>query len=96
MLLPYYNIKLDVSDYQLIVINDFIRFFVIQLFPQLMFFITRSNYELFSSIFIETTIYIMLSILIYWFVVNNIVVFTNNKNHEKDSNLDEYYQNNYS
>ena len=84
----YFSVILDISDYQLVALNDFMRFLLIQLIPQLLFTFTRSNYELFSSIFIETTSYIMLSILFYWFVFNKIVIFKNKKNHS----VIDYYQ----
>ena len=86
---PYFSVMIDINDYQLVVLNDFIRFFLIQLIPQSLFTLTRSNYELFSSIFIETTSYIMISILFYWFVFNKIIIFKNKKNHS----IYDYYQN---
>lgn len=88
MLDSMYTIHLDISDYNLMAINDFMRFFIIQLTPQLMFSITRSNFDLFNPIFIETTVYILLGVLLYWLVFNYFVVFTNKENADQN----DYYQ----
>ena len=88
MLDSMYTIHLDISDYNLMAVNDFMRFLIIQLTPQLMFSITRSNFDLFNPIFIETTAYILLGVLLYWLVFNYLVAFTNKEHVDRD----DYYQ----
>ena len=51
--------------------------------------------ELFSTVFLENTLFILLGVLIYWMVFNNVVVFTN-KESKDASTLNDYYQNVYS
>ncbi len=85
------TIKLDISDYNILVLNDFMRLFIIQLVSQVLFKLNNNSVELFSKIFIETTLFILLGVLVYWLIFNYIVVFTN-----KDKNsIDNYYQSNY-
>ena len=86
-----FNIHLDVDDYNLLVINDIIRMFIIQLVVQVLFFLRHEKLELFSMVFIENTVFILLGIVVYWIVVNNVVVFTNKDEHK----LTDYYQNIY-
>ena len=85
------TIKLDISDYNILVLNDCMRLFIIQLVSQVLFKLNNNSVELFSKIFIETTLFILLGVLVYWLIFNYIVVFTN-----KDKNsIDNYYQSNY-
>ncbi len=85
------TIKLDISDYNILVLNDFMRLFIIQLVSQVLFKLNNNSVELFSKVFIETTLFILLGVLVYWLIFNYIVIFTN-----KDKNMiDDYYQSNY-
>lgn len=83
-----YKFHVDISDYNLIILNDFMRFFIIQLTPQILFYMTRTNFDLLNPIFIETTTYILIGVLLYWLVFNYIIVFTNKE--EVDDK--DYYQ----
>ena len=95
-----FTINLDIDNYNLLVINDLIRMFIIQLVVQVLFFLRHDKVELFSKVFIENTLFILLGIFIYWLFFNNILTFTN-KGEDKDKDKDDhdlsnYYQNIYS
>jgi len=94
MINPIFTINLDINNYDILVINDLIRMFIIQLVVQVLFFLRHDKVELFSTIFIENTLFILLGIFIYWLLFNNIVIFTNKE--EPDTDLNTYYQNIYS
>ena len=94
MIQSMFTIQLDTDNYNILIINDLIRMFIIQMVVQVLFFIRHDNLELFSSLFIENTLFILVGIIAYWLVFNNIVLFTNNK--DKENKLENYYQNVYS
>jgi hypothetical protein len=87
-----YKIQLDISDYNLIALNDFMRLLIIQLTPQVLFYLTENNFEFFNPIIIKTIIYLLLGVLLYWLIFNQLIVFTNKDNIDKD----DYFQTNYS
>tara|TARA_Y100000389_G_scaffold17602_1_gene15356 strand:- start:1682 stop:1954 length:273 start_codon:yes stop_codon:yes gene_type:complete len=87
--------NLDMNDYNLLALNDIMRMFIIQLVVQVLFFLRNDKVELFSTVFLENTLFILLGVLIYWMVFNNVVVFTN-KESKDASTLNDYYQNVYS
>jgi hypothetical protein len=87
-----FEMKLDIDNYGIIVMNDFFRMLTIQLFSQFMYSY-MNNTEFLSSSFMENTSYILLSIFFYWFVFNKIFyVKSTQENSEKtyDSNLPQY------
>ena len=92
-----FTINLDIDNYNLLVINDLMRMFIIQLVVQILFFLRHDKVELFSTVFIENTLFILLGIIIYWLLFNNILIFTNEeKNKDNNNDLSNYYQNIYS
>jgi|TARA_B110001469_G_C9470270_1_gene236394 energy-coupling factor transporter transmembrane protein EcfT len=88
-----YEINLNVSSYELLVINDLFRMFIIQLVVQGLFVLRHGNLSFLSQIFIENTLFILLGILIYWLVFNYIIKFKTDT--ENSKNLNNHYQNNY-
>ena len=56
---PVYTIDLNISDYHLMVFNDLMRMFVMQMVVQVLFFLRHDGIELFSSLFIENTLFIL-------------------------------------
>jgi hypothetical protein len=90
-----FTMNLDMNDYNLLALNDIMRMFIIQLVVQVLFFLRNDKVELFSTVFLENTLFILLGVLIYWIVFNNVVVFTN-KESKDASTLNDYYQNVYS
>lgn len=87
-----YKFNIDISDYNLLVLNDFMRLFIIQFTSQILFKINNESCELFSKIFIESTLFILLGVLVYWLVFNHLIVFTNK---EDIIDMDNYYQSVY-
>ena len=85
------KLHLDISDYNLLVLNDFMRLFIIQLTSQVLFKLSHDSTELFSQIFIESTLFILLGVLVYWLVFNHLLVFTNKETIKQD----DYYQSVY-
>jgi hypothetical protein len=84
-----YEISIDTNSYNIIIINDFLRMFVIQVFSQFMYS-HINNQEFLSYSFLENTSYILLSILVYWLVFNKILYFTGKNSDNYDSNLPHY------
>ena len=88
---PILELDLDLSDYNILALNDTIRMLVIQVVVQILFVLRNPEVELLSNIFIENTLFIILGVMIYWLIFNHIIVF---KNKENVDNKD-YYQNVY-
>ena len=95
MIESMFTINLDISDYDLLVINDLMRMFIIQLVVQVLYFLRHDKVELFSTVFLESTLFILLGVIIYWLLFNNILIFTNDENKYKND-VSNYYQNVYS
>ena len=93
MIQSMFTIQLDTSTYNLVLLNDLARMFIIQVVVQVLFFLRHDDLEIFSSMFIENTLFILLGIIVYWLVFNNIISFTNKK--DKEPSLDTYYQSVY-
>lgn len=87
-----FSINLDISNGSLIALNDVMRMFIIQLVAQVLFSI-NNNTEIFSLRFVENTIFVLLGIVVYWMVFNNIMIFKNKSDDEPHNN---YYQSAYS
>ena len=81
-----YKIELDVDNNTIIMINDLSRMFVMQVVVQIMFYLRNDNVELWSNIFLENLLFILLGLFIYWFVFNRFVIFNN-----KEKNLEDNY-----
>jgi energy-coupling factor transporter transmembrane protein EcfT len=87
---PAYEIMLDVTNYELLVLNDLMRMFVIQVVVQALFVIRNDNLIFLSQIFVENTLFILLGILVYWLLFNHIIKF---KTKDTDStNLNNHFQ----
>ena len=81
-----YKIELDVDNNTIIMINDLSRMFIMQVVVQIMFYLRNDNVELWSNIFLENLLFILLGLFIYWFVFNRFVIFDN-----KEKNLEDNY-----
>jgi len=77
---PLFEIELDISDYNLIALNDTLRMLLIQVVVQVLFVLRNPQVELLSNIFIENTLFIILGITVYWLIFNHIVIFKNKDN----------------
>ena len=83
---PLYRIELDVDNNTITMINDLIRMFTMQVVVQIMFYSRHDNVDLWSNIFLENLLFILLGLFIYWFVFNRFVIFNN-----KEKNLEDNY-----
>ena len=81
-----YRIELDVDNNTITMINDLTRMFIMQVIVQIMFYLRNDNVELWSNIFLENLLFILLGLFIYWFVFNRFVIFDN-----KEKNLENNY-----
>lgn len=88
---PLFEFNLDLSDYNILALNDTIRMLVIQIVVQILFVLRNPEVDLLSNIFIENTLFIILGVMVYWLLFNHIMVFKN-----KDIvNKSDYYQDIY-
>ena len=55
------------------VIQDILRMVTIQVFTQMLFVMNNSDVSFFNMKFLKTTIFICLSILVYWLIVRRLV-----------------------
>jgi hypothetical protein len=76
---PIFEFNLDLSDYNILALNDTIRMLVIQIVVQILFVLRNPEVDLLSNIFIENTLFIILGVMVYWLLFNHIMVFKNNK-----------------
>ena len=76
---PIFEFNLDLSDYNILALNDTIRMLVIQVVVQVLFVLRNPEVDLLSNIFIENTLFIILGVIVYWLLFNHIIVFKNNK-----------------
>lgn len=86
---PVYTVELNVSNYHLLVIRDLMRMLTLQAVVQILFFLRHGDIELFSSFFVENTLFILLGLLVYWYGVNHLLRITNETTDKTDLN---YYQ----
>ena len=90
MIDSFFTVQLGLGNYEIIVMNDFFRMFVMQFFSQFLYS-QMNNVEFLSSEFIENTSYILLSIFVYWLVFNRMIYFTSKNKHDNYvSNLPQY------
>ena len=55
------------------VIQDILRMVTIQVFTQMLFVMNNNDVSFFNVKFLKTTIFICLSILVYWLIVRRLV-----------------------
>ena len=55
------------------VIQDILRMVTIQVFTQMLFVMNNNDVSFFNLKFLKTTIFICLSILVYWLIVRRLV-----------------------
>lgn len=73
-----FNVKLD-NNISLVV-YDIIRMITIQVITQLLFVMNGNNVSFFNMQFIKTTIFICLSILIYWLIIRKLINLSDTDN----------------
>ena len=90
---PFQIIHLDISDYQLKILNDIMRMFILQMAVQVFMYLRHDGIELFSQTFIENTLFILLGLFVYWMIFNNLIVVSNKP--DESIQLSNYYQSSY-
>ncbi len=73
-----FNVKLDNNISP--VVYDIIRMITIQVITQLLFVMNGNNVSFFNMQFIKTTIFICLSILIYWLIIRKLINLSDTDN----------------
>lgn len=69
-----YRLELDIEDEDIKMIHDIIRMVTIQLITHILLSLTNNEISLFNLNFVKVTIYIIISVMFYWFVVNKYVI----------------------
>ena len=87
-----YKLNISINKKNKPMINDIIRMVTIQVFTQFLFVMNNKNISFFNMTFLKTTIFICLSVVIYWLIIRrlfNIVLDDNDE--EKDNDDDESF-----
>ncbi len=82
-----YNIDLKIDQKYIPMIYDMIRMFTIQFITQLLVSISNPSVKLFNTVFLTTTLFILLGVGFYWVVVKNAIYITSvytNDNIDRD------------
>ena len=69
-----YRLELDIEDEDIKMIHDIIRMVTIQLITHILLSLTNNEISLFNLNFVKVTMYIIISVMFYWFVVNKYVI----------------------
>ena len=72
-----YRIELDVDNNTIIMINDLSRMFIMQVVVQIMFYLRNDNVVLWSNIFLENLLFILLGLFIYLFQYIDLIFIKN-------------------
>ena len=76
------NLKTDETT--TFVIQDILRMVTIQVFTQMLFVMNNNDISFFNMKFIKTTIFICLSILVYWLIIRRLIT---PEDKEKDKSI---------
>lgn len=70
-----YTFQIDIDEQYIPMLNDIVRISVIQIIAQILFSITRkeSTFHLFSDVFLQTILFLLLGVLFYWLVITKVV-----------------------
>ena len=82
-----YNIDLKIDQKYIPMRYDMIRMFTIQFITQLLVSISNPSVKLFNTVFLTTTLFILLGVGFYWVVVKNAIYITSvytNDNIDRD------------
>jgi hypothetical protein len=88
-----YILDLKIHQKYIPMIYDMIRMFTIQFITQLLVSINNPSIKLFNTVFLSTTLFILLAIVFYWVVVKNALTI---KSVYANDNLDRDYSYIYS
>ena len=82
-----YKLNISINKKNKPMINDIIRMVTIQVFTQFLFVMNNKNISFFNMTFLKTTIFICLSVVIYWLIIRRLfnIVLDDNDDDEKDN-----------
>ena len=82
-----YTFNLQIDPKYIPMVYDMIRMFTIQFITQLLVSINNPSVKLFNTVFLTTTLFILLGVGFYWVVVKNAIYITSvytNDNIDRD------------
>jgi hypothetical protein len=81
-----YKLNISIDKKNKPMINDIIRMVTIQVVTQFLFVMNNKNVTFFNMTFLKTTIFICLSVVIYWLIIRRLFnTIVDNDNNEKDN-----------
>ena len=79
---PLYKLYIDIDTEIIYMIHDIIRILTIQIITHIMVCINNSSVIFLNSIFIQTTIFLCISIMTYWLIIHKLFSIENNNKHD--------------
>ena len=73
-----YKFNININKKNKFMINDIIRMVTIQVITQFLFVMNNNSVSFFNMTFFKTTIFICLSIVIYWLIIRRLFNFDDN------------------
>ena len=73
-----YKFNININKKNKHMINDIIRMVTIQVITQFLFVMNNNSVSFFNMTFFKTTIFICLSIVIYWLIIRRLFNFDDN------------------
>ena len=81
-----YTFDLNIDKTNLPMFYDIMRIITIQVITQFLFVMNNKNVSFFNMAFLKTTIFICLSVVIYWLIIRRLFnTIVDNDNNEKDN-----------
>ena len=80
-----YKLNISIDKKNKPMINDIIRMVTIQVITQFLFVMNNKNVSFFNMAFLKTTIFICLSVVIYWLIIRRLFNIELDDNNEKDN-----------
>ena len=75
----FYKIDLDVDQNVIYMIYDIMRIVTIQVITHVMVCLNNSSIYFLNTIFIQTTIFLCISVMTYWLIIHKLFTFENKK-----------------
>ena len=79
-----YKFNISINKKNKHMINDIIRMVTIQVMTQFLFVINNNSVSFFNMTFFKTTIFICLSIVIYWLIIRRLFNFDDKDDNDSD------------
>ena len=79
-----YKFNISINKKNKHMINDIIRMVTIQVMTQFLFVMNNNSVSFFNMTFFKTTIFICLSIVIYWLIIRRLFNFDDKDDNDSD------------